>query len=311
MGNEVTEIKNNSVSSEVMPPDIQGRIKEAKKQNNALMQMMDELLQEDVDYGKVPGVPKPFLFQSGAQQLGLVFKFRYEFEKIDSEINFEQDPTFISYEYKCQVYQKETDMFMGEGVGSANNYEKKFRYYSTGEEFEDPLDKQNTLKKMSKKRALVDAVLNVTGASRLFTQDKDLVEYEDVDSSDGNKEPGEFKMPFGKNKGTKLKVLDEGYLNWIANKMEAKNEKGKLVKEMAEKYIKGKNNKDENDKPKKKKLSERQKEIQEITGGEKSLIEDVKEYLEQEGVERVDDLNEDEYEVLKNSIEFDSQQTDE
>ena len=238
MSNDVTEIKNNGVvSSEVMPPDIQGRIDEAKKQNNALMQMMEELMQEDVDYGKVPGVPKPFLFQSGAQQLGLVFKFRYQFEKIDSEINFEQDPTFVSYEYKCKVYQKDTDIFMGEGVGSANNYEKKFRYYSDGAEFEDPLDKQNTLKKMSKKRALVDGVLNVTGASRLFTQDQDLVEYETKKEQTKVDDPGEFKMPFGKNKGTKLKDLDKGYLKWISDKMEAKNKKGKEVKNMVNKYI--------------------------------------------------------------------------
>ena len=180
------------------------------------------------------------------------------------------------------------------------------------------------LKAMARTRAVNRVIrlaynISLTSAEEMSGYDPQTQEIEDVTperqpepqtnkSDEKATAPGKFKMPFGKNKGTKLKDLDEGYLNWIANKMEAKNEKGKLVKEMAQKYIEGKNDNPQNDKPKKKKLSERQKEIKEITGGEKSLIEDVQEYLKQEDVDGVDELTEQEYEVLKNSIEFDSEQ---
>lgn len=217
----------------VLPPDVQQQIGIAKKQNEALMQLMGELLQEDVDYGKVPGVPKPFLHQPGAQQLGLVFKFRPEFEKVDSIIDFDQDPVFVSYEYKCRLYNKETDVFLGEGVGSCNNYERKYKYYKDQTVYEDPLDRQNTIVKMAKKRAYVDATLNVTGASRLFTQDEDLYDYNTPNASQSG-EPVDVKMPFGKHKGKRLGDLPEDYLKWVADKAENADLKAAAKKVLAD-----------------------------------------------------------------------------
>ncbi len=51
-------------------------------------------------------------------------------------------------------------------------------------ENQDPADQWNTVKKLSKKRAYVDAVLTVTAASDIFTQD-----IEDINPSDRNDEP--------------------------------------------------------------------------------------------------------------------------
>ena len=232
--NQVIEVS----KTEVLPPDITERINEAKKQNEALMALMRGLLKDGVDYGTVPGVPKPFLQQPGAQQLGLVFKFRAEFEKIDSIIDFNQEPVFIAYEYKCKIYHRENGIFMGEGVGACNNYEKKYKYHKDGIVFADPLDRQNTLVKMAKKRSYVDAMLNVTGASRLFTQDPDGLDDIDEQYTQGKGiEPGEYKMPFGKHKGVKLKNLDDNYLKWLLEKMEAKSKSGEMVKEMARKFL--------------------------------------------------------------------------
>lgn len=297
---------------EVLPADISQRIQEAKRQNNALMTMMDELMQEGIDYGKVPGVPKPFLHQPGAQQLGLVFKFRPEFIKMDSVIDFNQDPVFLSYEYKCRLYHKESDVFLGEGVGSCNNYERKYKYYRDKTVFEDPLDRQNTIIKMAKKRAYVDATLNVTGASRLFTQDEDLVEH-DLSAGNNNKsidinDPGEYKMPFGKNKGVKLKNLDEGYLNWIVGQMQPKNEVGEKVQEMAEKYL----NADKKSTPKidNKKSAEGLKritEMNELLKDDKELWSVVKEYLEEvtgeKNIKNLTKLSSEEFETIINTVE--------
>ncbi|MTI61988.1 MAG: hypothetical protein FH762_18755, partial [Firmicutes bacterium] len=275
---QVVEINQNN---EVLPPDIQERIGEAKRQNEALMALMKELLKDGTDYGTVPGVPKPFLQQPGAQQLGLVFKFRPEFEKIDSIIDFEQEPVFISYEYKCKIYHRENGIFMGEGVGACNSYEKKYKYYKEGIVFEDPLDRQNTLVKMAKKRAYVDAMLNVTGASRLFTQDPDGLDDIDETYTNGNSEPGEKKMPFGKNKGKKLKDIDDGYLKWVAEKADKD-----WLKEAAQAVLdqrNGSNNGRDNSKSNnegKRELSGREKEIADLVNGDKGYRKIVIDFLE-------------------------------
>jgi len=293
---------------EVLPADINERIQEAKRQNNALMTMMEKLLQDGIDYGQVPGIPKPFLHQPGAQQLGLVFKFRPEFYKIDSVIEFEQQPVFLSYEYKCKLFHKENDTFLGEGVGSCNNYERKYKYYKDKTLFEDPLDKQNTIIKMAKKRAYVDATLNVTGASRLFTQDADLVEYEMGDGvnnvNDLEDNPEEYEMPFGKNKGVKLKDLDSGYLNWLGEQMKAKDNLGLEVKSMAEKYLKKLNTEKKENKADNKNYIY---EMNNLIKNNHKLWNNVKEYLKEKiGSEKISSLaqlDEDQFEELKNKLE--------
>ena len=182
---KIIEVK----SQEVLPADFEDRIEKIKLQNKALMKIMSELLEEGVDYGRIPGVKKLVLYQSGAQQLGLIFNFAPEFVIMNSVTDFSKDPVYVSYEVKCLLSNRESGMFMGEGVGSCNSYERKYRYYKDKIEYQDPLDRQNTYLKMAKKRAYVDAILNVTGASRLFTQDEDLIDpYVDIDTETPVKE---------------------------------------------------------------------------------------------------------------------------
>ncbi len=291
---------------DVLPPDIGERIDEAKRQNKALMALMNELLEEGTDYGREPGIPKPFLHQPGAQQLGLVFKFRPEFEKIDSTIDFSQSPIFVSYEFRCKLHQRDSGKFLGEGVGSCNNYEKKYRYHKDGTTFKDPLDRQNTLLKMAKKRAYVDATLNVTGATRLFTQDQDQVKsYNNSNNNNKDVTPAETVMPFGKHKGEKLKDIPGGYLKWLS-----KNANGEALQDKAEKVLQQKkeskndnnNNTKDNEnntaKDSEKKLTQRDKEVKEIVGDDKDMHQDVKDYLSHYEVKSINNLSNTEYKNL-------------
>ena len=320
--NQVIEVSNN----EVLPPDITERINEAKKQNEALMALMRGLLKEGVDYGTVPGVPKPFLQQPGAQQLCLIFKLRPQFEVIDCIIDFGQNPTFVSYDIKCKLYHRETDMFLGEGIGSCNNYERKYKYYKDGTTFKDPLDRKNTIAKMAKKRAYVDATLNVTGASRLFTQDPDGLDDLDEQFTQGcNNDPGEYKMPFGKHKGQKLKDLDNGYLIWVIEQMEIKNESGRKVKEMARKFLAdgreeksgsgdadiksdkaGSNENGNNQAENNFNNVNRIKELNEIIKSHNDLWDVVKDFVKNEtgsdAINKVNDISEKQWESLKTTI---------
>lgn len=262
MANEVEEVENLPVADRnLLPADINERIEETARQNNSLMAMMDNLLEKDVDFGKVPGVKKPFLHQPGAQQLGLVFKLRPVFEIMDKTINFDKEPIFVEFDVKCKIYQREVDAFLGEGVGSCNNYEEKYKYrwkydkqthQKHREVYEDPLSQNNTILKMAKKRAYVDAVLTVTGASRLFTQDPDFAGSSSNDNGSsqlGDKKPENVEIWFGKHQGKKLSELPTSYLNWLkdnAKQNDLQEAAKKVLDQMQDKYSAGSQSKPKN-----------------------------------------------------------------
>ena len=71
----------------------------------------------------------------------------------------------------------------------------------------DPADCYNTVKKMAKKRALIDAVLTITATSDIFTQDIEDVPAESPSSE--QKKPEKSGVPLIKEKKQSLKKKDE------------------------------------------------------------------------------------------------------
>lgn len=127
-----------------------------------------------------------------------------------------------------------------------------------------------------------------------------------------NSDPGEYVIPFGKSKGTKLKDADDSTLNW-AKGIKPTNKKGEQLKEMATKYLKmrsGPSNKKSNNNSKKRKLSDREKEISELVDGIKELGQLVVNYLKHNFPEgsngrkkiTVDDLDKKSYEILVETL---------
>ena len=287
---KIIEVK----SQEVLPADFEDRIEKIKIQNKGLMKIMSELLEEGVDYGRIPGVKKLVLYLSGAQQLGLIFNFAPEFVIMDSVTDFSKDPVYVSYEVKCLLSNRETGIFMGEGVGSCNSYERKYRYYKDKIENKDLLDKQNTYLKMAKKRAYVDAILNVTGASRLFTQDEDLIDPNvDIDTETPapvkeKVKPEDYIMPFGKHKNKKLSELPDGYLKWLLRQENI----DETLKANAEQVLNAREG------HKEKELTEREKEVMEIVEDDKELQKEVLRFLKEEGVKSLNDLSDNQYQAL-------------
>ena len=141
------------------------RIASVEKHITLVREFVKRQMIEGVDFGTVPGVSKPFLFKPGAEKLLNLFNFTAKFTILKEEIDWERG--FVYYKVKCEVYHN--DEFRGEGFGSCNSFEKKFRNRSA-------FDLDNTVLKMAKKRALIDAVLTATRASFHFSQDEDLVE---------------------------------------------------------------------------------------------------------------------------------------
>ena len=177
-------------------------IEDLKLQTEALNELYKGLMQEGTDYGKVPGTNKPTLLKSGAELLRLRARLDPSFSIDNTGTDLTKG--VFSYTITCDLYRD--GEHIGAGVGSCNSLESKYRYRWVFEsglpkgidknelptkkvrakgnwtptyriENDNPQDLANTILKMAKKRAFVDAILTVTGASRIFTQDvEDLAE---------------------------------------------------------------------------------------------------------------------------------------
>ena len=127
------------------------------KQFQALVQSQ---FTQNHDFGVIPGTGKPTLLKPGAEKLIMLLGLTTEFEIIESERDF--DEGFFQYQVRCTLLKN--GISVTQGFGSCNTMEKKYLK-------QDPYTMDNTVLKMAKKRALVDAALLVGSLSDVFTQD--------------------------------------------------------------------------------------------------------------------------------------------
>lgn len=176
MGEEQTSIV-------AVNPEEQGAL-EVRRQVNQMQYLMRQVLREGEHYGRVPGTgknAKPTLFQSGAEKIAYMFHLlpSYEIKRTDYPGGHRE------YEVTCTLSSRDGGAVVGYGVGTCTTLESKYRYRSkweggqkTRHENADIADTYNTVMKMAKKRAFVDAVKSTTAASDMFTQDvEDLPAY--------------------------------------------------------------------------------------------------------------------------------------
>ncbi|HHU23255.1 MAG TPA: hypothetical protein GXZ52_07590 [Clostridiales bacterium] len=130
-------------------------------------QVIQKTLHQGHDFGIIPGTDKPTLLKPGAEKILMMMGLQSEFEIVDSTRDFEKG--FFQYQVRCRLLKG--DMVITEGLGACNTREKKYLKM-------DPYTMDNTVLKMAKKRALVDAALLVASLSDVFTQD-----LEDMDIS--------------------------------------------------------------------------------------------------------------------------------
>ena len=168
-------------------PQTSMTLKQVADRVNLVHQVLDKVLKKGTHYGTIDGCgDKKVLFKPGADVLAMTFRLVPQFMVTKTELG----NGHREYDVTCSMYGPSGEL-LGQGVGSATTMEKKYRYRweGTGEnrkriENEDIADVHNTVLKMAKKRAHVDATLTVTGAADLFTQD--LIE---------EQEEGETKAP--------------------------------------------------------------------------------------------------------------------
>ena len=168
----------------------------------SLQATLKSILVDGHDYGKIPGCgDKPTLLKPGAEKILMSLGITSSYELIEHTEKFE-GKGFFAYTVKCILFKN--GQKITEGLGHANSKEKKWAYEFVNEKdlpegtdksllkkkvfnsnngtftkYEVDADvnsKANTILKMAKKRAQIDAVLTVASLSEIFTQDFDELE---------------------------------------------------------------------------------------------------------------------------------------
>lgn len=178
--------------------DVQA-VSETLKKVRSLQSTLKGILVENYDYGKIPGCgEKPTLLKPGAEKILMAMGITSTYELIEHTENFD-NKGFFAYTVKCILLKNGAKIT--EGLGHANSKEKKWAlefvyekdlppgadkellkkkkiesskgtFYKYEVEA-DANSKANTILKMAKKRAQIDAVLTVASLSEIFTQDFD------------------------------------------------------------------------------------------------------------------------------------------
>jgi hypothetical protein len=170
---------------------------EIRAQVNLIQEVMAAVMKEGVHYGVIPGTgDKPTLFKAGAEKI--LSTFRIAIEPVVEDLSTHDE---ARYRVQARATAQATGVFLGAGVGECSSGEVKYKWRSAvcQEEFDaTPEDRKrtewkrgrngqpayqiqqvrtnhqdlaNTVLKMAKKRAQMDACLTVTAASDVFTQD--------------------------------------------------------------------------------------------------------------------------------------------
>lgn len=227
-------------------------------QNIAKFQMIvQKTLKQNHDFGVIPGTPKPTLLKPGAEKILMLMGLTSEYDILEKIEDY--DKGIFAYTVKCTLLKN--SFKITEGLGNCNSKEDKYRWRWVFEsdlppgvdkealkkkvygnttkyrvENEDICSQTNTILKMAKKRAQVDATLTVAALSEVFTQD-----IEDMDLSGNPTEnsynpkvdnPADVVLNFGKHKGKKLGEVPTDYVEWLAD-----NARDQWLKDAAKKLL--------------------------------------------------------------------------
>src|SRR5262245_39966280 len=105
-------------------------ITEAVQRRCAIIEFVQQVMKPGVDFGTIPGTPKPTLLKPGAEKLCTLFGLTSRFQILQSIEDWmgeqHDDEPFFYYLYHCQLWRD--DLLIAEGDGSCNSFEQKYRY---------------------------------------------------------------------------------------------------------------------------------------------------------------------------------------
>lgn len=120
---------NAAMALALMPEaDFEARLKLLKTGQERVARIQRELMTEGEDYGVIPGTPKPTLFKPGAEKLCQFYYLVPRFVERTIEGDGQTVP-HLRVRVTCYLHHGTEDgPIVGEGVGAANSWEKKYRY---------------------------------------------------------------------------------------------------------------------------------------------------------------------------------------
>lgn len=161
-----------------------------------IQEVMSALMKDGTHFGKIPGTPKPTLYQPGAELLCVTFRIAPSPRVEDLSTG-----DAIRYRVAMQATSQQTGETLGEGIGECSSDEEKYRWrkpvcteewdetpadlrrekwqrgssgqgnYKVKQVRTSPADIANTVLKMAYKRALISMTRTVLGCSDIFAQD--------------------------------------------------------------------------------------------------------------------------------------------
>jgi hypothetical protein len=86
------------------------------------------LMTRDVDFGLIPGTPKPTLLKPGAEKLCLAYGLAADFAPVRTIGDGQSEP-WLSYVTRCELHLGSLDgPIVAVGYGAANSWERRYRY---------------------------------------------------------------------------------------------------------------------------------------------------------------------------------------
>lgn len=101
-------------------------IADLREQLHQLEQFKRDIMIEGVDFGTIPGTPKPTLLKPGAEKLSLAFGLAPTFESAQAIEDW--DRGFFHYEERCVLTSRRSGSVVASASGSANSKEPRYRW---------------------------------------------------------------------------------------------------------------------------------------------------------------------------------------
>jgi hypothetical protein len=168
--------------------------KDIRANVNLIQEVMQAVMKKDVHYGIIPGCKKPSLYKPGSEKILSTFRLA-----VDPQVDDLSTPDCARFRVNARITHIGSGQFVGSGIGECSSSEEKYQWRKAvcEEEFnETPEDRKrekwvkpyngeaykvkqvrtnvadvaNTILKMAKKRAQIDATLTATAASDVFDQ---------------------------------------------------------------------------------------------------------------------------------------------
>ena len=206
---------NEDQTVQLYQPDFSIKAADLMQRHKDVEWLMANIMVKNLHYGVIPGSKKYSLLKAGSELL--LPRFGLGCFPLVQDLSTEGE---IKFMVEAKVIHIATNVHVGSGIGicSSNEEKYKWRRAASNKEFEmappeskrlkygkdytinqvrqSPDDIMNTILKMAKKRAQIDACLTCTAASSFFTQD--------IEDFDKNMYEAEGEEPTPAREGVKM-----------------------------------------------------------------------------------------------------------